>query len=76
VLHTTKGYFPLNTCENVWICRLVLKLDPKLVSPSQKTLSEEILPSMVDKCLALYVWPLIDATPTTTTKFDLWMNRR
>jgi hypothetical protein len=76
VLLTTKGYFPLNTCENVWICRLLLRLDPKLVSPSRKTLYEEIIPSMVDKGLALYVWPLIHARPTTTTKFDLWMNRR
>jgi hypothetical protein len=31
VLPTTKGLFPLSTCENVQMWRLVLKLDLKLV---------------------------------------------
>jgi len=35
VLLTTKWYFPLNTCENVWMCKLALKLDSKLVSYSK-----------------------------------------
>ncbi len=34
VLVTTKGLFPLNTCENVWMRRLALKFDPKVVFPS------------------------------------------
>ncbi len=76
MLLATKGYFPLNICEKVWMCRLVLRLDPKLVSPSQKTLPKEILPSMVDKCLILYARPLLDATPIAMTTFDLWTNRK
>jgi len=31
VLLTTKGYLLLNTCENVWMHRLGLRLDSKLV---------------------------------------------
>ncbi len=31
VLLMAKGFSPLNTCENVWMWRLVLKLDPKMV---------------------------------------------
>jgi hypothetical protein len=38
VLFTTKGYIPLNIGENLWMCRLTLNLDPKLVFPSHKTL--------------------------------------
>jgi hypothetical protein len=57
VLLTTKRLFPLNTCENVWVQRLALKLDPKMVFPSQKTLSKEIIPNMVTHCLELHVQP-------------------
>jgi hypothetical protein len=46
MLLTAKGYFLLNTCENVWMCRLTLKLDSKLMCPLQKTLEEEIFPTM------------------------------
>jgi len=51
VLLTAKGFFPLRTCENVWMWRLVLRLDPKMVFPFRNTLSEEILPKMVTCCL-------------------------
>ncbi len=30
---------------------------------------------MVTKCLDLYVSSQLDVTPTTTTNFDLWMNK-
>jgi hypothetical protein len=35
---------------------------------------EEIIPMIVEKCLE-YVTPFLDATPTTTTTFDLWINK-
>jgi hypothetical protein len=37
VLFTTKGYIPLSICENLWMCRLTFRLDPKLVFPFHKT---------------------------------------
>jgi hypothetical protein len=39
-------------------------------------MSEELLPMMLEKCLEEYVTPFLDATSTTTTTFNLWMNRR
>jgi hypothetical protein len=42
------------------------------VFPTQKTLVEEYLPAMVDRCLNLYVWPLLVVSPTTMATFDLW----
>jgi hypothetical protein len=45
------------------MCRLVLKLDPKLVFPLQRTLSKDILLAMVAKCLDFCVQPFLDATP-------------
>jgi len=55
VLLIAKGYLLLSTCENAWMRRLVLKPNSKLVFPTQKTLVEEYLPAMVDRCLNLYV---------------------
>jgi hypothetical protein len=46
MLLISKGYFPLSTCENVWMCRLVLKFNSKPMSPTQRTLEEEIFPTM------------------------------
>lgn len=52
-----------------------MRLDPKLGFPSQMTLSKEILPSMVTRCVNLYVQPSLDVTPTITATFDLWMSK-
>jgi len=54
VLIITKGFFPLSICENMWMHRLALKFDPKLVFLFQKMLSNEILPNMVACCLDLH----------------------
>jgi hypothetical protein len=37
-------------------------------------MNEEIFRMMMKKCLE-YVTPFLDATPTTTITFDLWMNK-
>jgi len=55
VLLTAKGYLFLSICENVWMHKLALRLDSKLVFPTQKALVEEIFPAMVNRCLDLYV---------------------
>jgi len=49
-----KRFLFLNMCENLWMCRLTLKIGPRLVFFSRRTLSNEILPSMVVKCLELH----------------------
>jgi len=55
--------------------KLALRLDSKLVFPSQRTLSKKIFPFMVMCCVDLYVQLQLDTTPTITSIFDLWMNR-
>lgn len=75
VLFLVKRFnFPLNTCENLWMCRLALKLDPRLVVPFHKTLFANILASLVIHYMNLHVWPLLDVTQIIITTFDLWMN--
>ncbi len=76
ILLVAKGFFPLGTCKKIWMQRLALKLNPKLVFPFQRTLSKEIiLRSMVTRCANLHVQTQFDVTPTITITFDLWMNR-
>jgi len=38
-------------------------------------LFENILPSTITRCVDSYVQLQLDATPTITTIFDLWMNK-
>ncbi len=75
MLLMTKGFFPLSTCENVWMRRLTLRLDPKMVFPFQKRLFKQILLMMVTHYLNLHVRPLPNVTSTITTTFDLWMSK-
>jgi hypothetical protein len=75
VLLTTEGFFPLSTCENVWMWRLALKLDPKVVFPFRNTLFKKILVNMVICCLELHVQTLLNATLIIMATFDLWMIR-
>jgi len=75
VLFMITWLFPLNTCENVWMRRMTLKLDPKLLFPFQRTLFEDIILAMVARCLDLHMQLQFDATLSTTATFDLWMNR-
>jgi hypothetical protein len=71
VLIIAKVFFPLNNCENLWMLRLALQLDPRVIFPSRKMMNEEILLMIVEKCLDEYVTQFFDVTPTTTTTFDL-----
>jgi len=71
MLVIAKGFFPLSTCEKIWMCKLALKLDFKLVLPFQMT--SNLKTTMVVQCLDFHLQFQLDVIPTTT--FDLWMNR-
>jgi hypothetical protein len=71
MLPTIKEFLPLNTCGNVWMPRVTLRLDPKLFFPFQRTLLKKMFLTMVTHCLNLYVQPQLDATLTTMVTFDL-----
>jgi hypothetical protein len=56
--------------------RLALKFDPKLVFSFRiKTLSKNILPTMIVHYLNSHVQPQLDTTPTTMVMFDLWISK-
>jgi hypothetical protein len=71
MLLTAKGSSPLSTWENMWMRKLPLRLNPKLVFPYQKVMFEKNLPiSMVVCCLDLHVKPYFDANLITIATFD------
>jgi hypothetical protein len=72
VLLIAKGFFPLSICENIWMCRLALKLQVSF-SFSNEIKSEDILPTMVVQYLDFHLQFQLDVILTTT--FDLWMSR-
>ncbi len=75
MLLTTKGFSSLNTHDNIWMHRLALKLDPKLIFLYWKTLFNKVLTTMVVCCLDLHVQLQLDATPIAMATLDLWMNK-
>ena len=52
-----------------------MRRDPRIVIPSCKTLSEDVLPTMLERTLNQVVRPYIDACCTITATFDLWMSK-
>jgi hypothetical protein len=71
VFLVAKGFFYLSSCKNLWMQCLALQLDPKVVFPFQKVMSEKIFPMMVEKCLKEYVTLLFDPTPIAIAQFVL-----
>jgi len=66
MLLTCKWYFLLSTCENVWMCRLALKLDSKLMFPPQRALEKEIFPTMHYKKKQIFSIGLYDLILVTS----------
>ena len=75
VLLIAKGYYPLSSVENMWLKRFALRHDPRVVFPSRKSLTEDVLPAMVEHTLETIVRPALSACCTVTATFDLWMSK-
>ena len=75
VLFIAKGYESLSIVESVWLRRLMMRHDPKVVCPSRKQLVREHIPAMLAKTMDRYVLPLISSCQTASITFDLWMSR-
>ena len=71
VLLIAKGYHPLSSVENIWLRRFALHRDPRVVFPSRGTITEEMLPAMLEQTLARVVRPHLEACSTMTATFDL-----
>jgi hypothetical protein len=61
--------------ESVWFKRLILHLSPKVVFPSRKLFSQEILLDLVKKMKQVYVLPKLTNCLFVTISFDLWMSK-
>ncbi len=68
-----KNNLPLQFVESVWFKHLILHLSIRIVFPSRKRFSQEILPNLVEKMKQVYVLPKLTNYISTTTSFDLWM---
>ncbi len=53
----------------------VLHLSPRVVFPSRKQFSQEILPNLVEKTKQVYVLPKLIDCICAITSFDLWMSK-
>ncbi len=69
-----KNHLPMYFIEIQWLKRFSLHLCPKVVLPSTKQFSEEIL-SKLEKKKQLYVLPTLANCYSITTSFDLWMSK-
>jgi hypothetical protein len=70
-----KNNLPLQFVESVWFKRLILHLFPRVVFPSIKQFSQEILPNLVEKTKQVYVLPKLIDCISTVVSFDLWMSK-
>ena len=61
LLYMAKSYRPLSSIEDIWLRRMCLRIDPHIVFPSRRQLSEEILPAMVEKTMERYVIPNLES---------------
>jgi hypothetical protein len=52
-----------------------MHLCPKIVFPSKKQFSNELLPILVEKTRQLYVLPTLANCHFAITSFDLWMSK-
>ncbi len=50
-----KNHFPLQFVESSWLKRFYMHLCPRIVFPSMKQFSNELLPKLVKKTKQLYV---------------------
>jgi hypothetical protein len=70
-----KNNLPLQFVESVWFKRLILHLSPRVVFPSRKQFSQEILLNLVEKTKQVYVLPKLIDCIFAIISFDLWMSK-
>ena len=75
VLWVIKSYLPLRVVEGIWLQRMALRLCPRIVFPSRKVFTDEVLPTLVERTLQVYVLPALDSCISAGASFDLWMSK-
>lgn len=59
VLYIAKGYEALQKVEDLWMRRLVMRCDLKVVFPTWEQLVEEHIQNMLENTMTWYVLPMI-----------------
>ncbi len=67
-----KSHLPIQFVDNTWLKYLVMQLCPRIVFPSRKMFSQEVLVDLVEKKNMLLK---LKQCYSTTTSFDLWMSK-
>jgi hypothetical protein len=70
-----KDHLPIQFDESTWLKHLVMHLCPRIVFPSKKTFSQEILVDLVEKMKQEYMLLKLKQCYYVIASFDLWMSR-
>jgi len=75
VLLVVKNHLLIQFVESTWLKRLVMHLCPRIVFPSKKMFSQEVLVDLMEKMKEECVLPKLKQCYSATSSFDLWMSR-
>ncbi len=70
-----KDHLPIQFDESIWLKHLVMHLCPRIVFPSRKTFSQEILVNLVEKMKQEYMLLKLKQFYYVIASFDLWMSK-
>jgi hypothetical protein len=74
-LLVVKNHLFIQFVESTWLKRLVMHLCPRVVFPSRKMFSQEVLVDLMEKKKEEYVSPKLKQCYFATSSFDLWMSK-
>ncbi len=74
-LLVVKNHLPIQFVESTWLKHFVMQLCPKIVFPSRKMFSQEVLFDLMEKTKEEYVLPKLKKCYSTIASFDLWMSK-
>jgi hypothetical protein len=70
-----KNHLPIQFVESTWLNHFIMDLCAKVVFPSRKMFSQEVLVDLVEKMKQEYVLIKLKQCYFATTSFDLWMSK-
>ncbi len=70
-----KNHLPIQFVESSWLKCLVMHLCPKIVFPSRKMFSQEVLVDLMEKTKEEYVLTKFKQFYFAIVSFDLWMSK-
>ncbi len=74
-LLVVKNHLLIQFVESTWLKRFIMHLCPRVVFPSRKMFSQEVLVNLVKKTKQKYVLPKLKQCYYVIVSFDLWMSK-